>query len=77
MKAFSSKITKENRPEKLWIDKGTDFAGAFEKFCTAEGIQVYSTMSETKATFAERTMRSLNKNFTVTWKILGTSTYKN
>ena len=34
-------------------------AGAFEKFCAAEVIQVYSTMSETKAAFAERTIRSL------------------
>ena len=62
VKAFSSLIKKRNRPKKLWVDKGTEFAGAFKKFCTAEGIQVYSTMSETKAAFAERTIRSL-KNF--------------
>ena len=43
----------------FWVDKGTEFAGAFKKFCGAEGIQVYSTMSETKAAFAERTIRSL------------------
>ena len=59
MKAFSSMITKRNRPKKIWVDKGTEFAGAFKKFCFAEGIQVYSTMSETKAAFAERTIRSL------------------
>ena len=59
VEAFSTMITKMNRPKKVWIDKGTEFAGAFEKFCTAEGIQVYSTMSETKAAFAERTTRSL------------------
>ena len=58
-KAFSSMITKRNRPKKIWVDKGTEFAGAFKKFCVAEGIQVYSTMSETKAAFAERTIRSL------------------
>ena len=52
-------ITKKNRPKKIWVDKGTEFAGAFKKFCTAEGIQVYSTISETKAAFAERTIRSL------------------
>ena len=52
-------ITKRNRPKKIWVDKGTEFAGAFKKFCTAEEIQVYSTMSETKAAFAERTIRSL------------------
>ena len=59
MKAFSSMITKRNRPKKFWVDKGTEFAGAFKKFCAAEGIQTYSTMSETKAAFAERTIRSL------------------
>ena len=59
MKAFSSMITKRNRPKKIWVDKGTEFAGAFKKFCTAEGIQVYSAMSETQAAFAERTIRSL------------------
>ena len=60
-KAFSSMITKKKRPKKIWVDKGTEFAGAFKKFCAAEGIQVYSTMSETKAAFAERTIRSLKK----------------
>ena len=59
VKAFSTMITKRNRPKKIWVDKGTEFAGAFKKFCAAEGIQVYSTMSETKAAFAERTIRSL------------------
>ena len=62
VKAFSSMITKKNRPKKIWVDKGTEFAGAFKKFCAAEGIQDYSTMSETKAAFAERTIRSLKKN---------------
>ena len=59
LKAFSSMITKKNRPKTIWIDKGTEFAGAFKKFCAAERIQVCSTMGETKAAFAERTIRSL------------------
>ena len=61
VKAFSSMITIKNRPKTIWVDKGTEFAGAFEKFCAAEGIQVYSTMSETKAAFAELTKRSVKK----------------
>ena len=61
VKAFSSMITKRNRPKKIWVDKGTEFAGTFKKFCAAEGIQIYSTMSETKAAFTERTIRSLKK----------------
>ena len=63
VKAFSSMITKKNRPKKIWVDKRTEFAGASKKFCAAEGIQVYSTMTETKAAFAERTIRLLKNIF--------------
>ena len=58
VRAFSTMITKKIDP-KSWVDKGTEFAGEFEKLCKAEGIQIYSTMSETKAAFAERTIGSL------------------
>ena len=58
-RAFSTMITKKKHPEKIWVDKGTEFAGEFKKLCKAEGIQIYSTMSETKAAYAERTIRSL------------------
>ena len=59
VKAFSSMVTKRCPPKKIGVDKETEFAGAFKNFCAAEEIQVYSTMSETKAAFAERTIRSL------------------
>ena len=59
VKAFSSMITKTNRPKKIWVDKGTEFAGAFKEFCAAEGLHVHSSMSEAKAAFAQRTIRSL------------------
>ena len=59
VRAFLTMITKKNRPKKFLADKGTEFAGEFKKLCKAEGIQVYSTMSETKSAFAERTTRSL------------------
>ena len=62
VKAFSFMITKRNRPEKIWVDKGTELAEAFTTFLAAEGIQAYSTVSETKAAFAERTIRSLKNN---------------
>ena len=38
--AFLTMITKKNRPKKLWVDKGTEFAGEFEKLCKAEGILI-------------------------------------
>ena len=59
VRAFLTMITKKNRHTKVWVDKGTEFAGEFKELCKAEGIQIYSTMSETKAAFAERTIRSL------------------
>ena len=29
VRAFLSMITKKNRPKKIWVDKGTEFAGEF------------------------------------------------
>ena len=54
VRAFLTMITKKSRPKKIWFDKGTEFAGEFKKLCKAEGIQIHSTMSETKAAFAEQ-----------------------
>ena len=59
VRALLTKITKKNRPRKIWVDNGTEFAGELKKLCKAEGLQIYYTMSETKAAFAERTIRSL------------------
>ena len=59
VKTFAKMVTKKNRPKKIWVDQGTEFAGEFKKICSAEGIEIYSTMSETKAAFAERTIRPL------------------
>ena len=75
VKAYSSMITKTNRSKKIWVDKGTNFAGAFEKFCAAE---------EYKFTLLWVRLRRLLLNvqndhwkiiFTVTWRILDTSIY--
>ena len=59
VKTFSKTITKKNRPKKIWVDQGMEFAGEIKKFRSAEGIEIYSKMSETKAAFGERTMHSL------------------
>ena len=39
VKAASSMITKKNRPKKIWVDKGTEFAGAFKKFVLQKGYK--------------------------------------
>ena len=61
VRAFLTMITEKNRPKDVWVDKGTEFAGEFKELCKAEGKQIYSTMSWSKAAFAERTKRSLKK----------------
>ena len=59
VRACLSMITEQNCSKKIWVDRGTEFAGEFKRLSKAEGIQIYSTMSDTKAVFAERTIRSL------------------
>ena len=59
VRAFLTMIKKKNWPKTFWVDKVTEFAGEFKKLCKAEGIQTYSTMSETQVAFSERTIGSL------------------
>ena len=73
VKTVSKTITKKNRPRKIWVDQGTEFAGEFKKFCSAEGKERYCSRSETKAAFAERTIRSL-KN--ISYRYMEDSGYK-
>ena len=49
----------EPKPEKIWVDKGREFAGEFSQFCRDRDIDLYSTHSETKSAFAERNIQSL------------------
>ena len=59
VRAFSTTIRKKNRPKKIRLDKRIEFVEEFQKHCKVEGIQIYSTTSETKAGSAEHTIRSL------------------
>ena len=44
---------------KKWVEKKTESVGEFKELCKAEGTQIYSTVNETRAAFAEGTIRSL------------------
>ena len=65
VRAFPNMNTNENRPKKVWVDKGTEFAEDFSSFCYSQGIQFYTTMSEIWAAFAEPTIRSIKNVSTV------------
>ena len=49
LQAFRKMISRKNTPEKFWVDKETEYGGTFKKFCKEKDIEVYPTMSETKA----------------------------
>ena len=59
VRALLTMITKKIDPRKCGSARKGNLRGEFEKLCNNEKTQIYSTMSETKAAFAERTKRSL------------------
>ena len=59
LQAFRKMISRKNTPEKLWVDKRTEYGGTFKTFCKEKDIEFYSTMSETKAEFTEGAVQSL------------------
>ena len=59
MKAFSSMITNKNQQIKTWVDKGPNLLKRLKSFVLLRKNKFISTMSGTKAAFAELTMRSL------------------
>ena len=57
--AFKKMLRKNTKPDRVWVDQGTEFGGEFKKFCKSRDIKIYSTRRETKAAVAERAIRSL------------------
>lgn len=53
-----SKIYKERRPEKLWVDKGKEF---YNKNVKALGVELYSTENEEKSCVVERWNRTMKE----------------
>lgn len=47
------------KPKKLFVDRGTEFAGRFKQMLRREGIESYSTYNSPKSAIAERCIRSL------------------
>ena len=61
VKAFQSILKQSNRkPNKIWVDKGSEFYNAyFKKWLRDNNIVMYSTHTEGKSVFAERFIRTL------------------
>ena len=52
-------IYSHKQPEKVWVDDGTEFLGAFKRLCNSRAIHLCCTFSETNSIYAERNFRSL------------------
>ena len=61
VKAFQSILKQSNRkPNKIWVDKGSEFYNAYFKKCLRDNnIVMYSTHNEGKSVVAERFIRTL------------------
>ena len=63
--AFQKIISKERKPNKIWVDQGIEFYNqSFKDFLKINNIEMYSTFNEGKSVVAERFIRTLkNKIF--------------
>ena len=48
------KLMKNKQPQKVWVDDGTEFLGAFTTLCIKRGIHLYGTFSEKKSLQSQR-----------------------
>ena len=63
--AFKKIISKGTKPNKIWVDQGSEFYNnTFKDFLKINNIEMYSTYNEGKSVAAERFIRTLkNKIF--------------
>ena len=63
--AFQNIISKETKPNKIWVDQGGEFYhNSFKDFFKINNIELYSIYNEGKFVVAERFIRALeNKIF--------------
>ena len=63
--AFQKIISEERRPNKTWIDQGSEFYNnSVKDFLKMNNVEMYSTYNEAKSVIAERFIRTLkNKVF--------------
>ena len=58
--AFKKIISKERKPNKIWVDQGSEFYNKyFKDFLKINNIEMYSTYNEEKSVVAERFVRTL------------------
>ena len=57
--AFQKIISKGRKPDKIWVDQGSEFYNnSFKDFLKINNIEMYSTYNEGKSVVAERFIRT-------------------
>ena len=60
---FQKIILKERKPNKIWVDLGSEFYNqSFKDFLIINNMEMYSTFNEGKSVVAERFFRTLKNN---------------
>ena len=60
--AFQKIISKERKPNKIWVDQGSEFYNkSFKDFLKINNIKMYSTYNEGKSVVAEKYIWTLKK----------------
>ena len=61
--AFQKIISKERKPNKIWVDQDSEFYNnIFKRFLKINKIAMYSTYNEGKSVVAERFIRTLKNS---------------
>ena len=64
--AFQKVISKESKPNKIWVDQGGKFYNnLFKRFPKINSIEMYSTQNEGKSVIAERFIKTLKKKLKI------------
>ena len=75
VRAAFSKIFKERKPEKIWVDRGREFYNKdVDSLMDDEDIEMYSTHNEGKSVVAERFIRTLKEK--LYWEMTARGTKK-
>ena len=68
--AFQKIISKGRKPNKIWVDQGSEFYNkSFKDFLKINNIEMYSKFNEAKSVVAERFIRTFFKKILNTWQL--------
>ena len=75
---FQSILRTSNRkPNKIWVDHGSEFYNVFKNFFKNSGIEMYSTHNEEKSVVVERFIRTLKNKIYKHMTTVGKNVYFN